>query len=81
MKPSIGRTVIVKGFVSNGSDEHPAIVNRAWSESRINVTLFPDCHAPVSLTSVLFVNDREAADKYLMDQSHESAVAFWPERV
>lgn len=53
MKPSIGRIVLFRTEHSNGTGEHPAIINRVWSDNCVNLTVFPDCGAPVSKTSVL----------------------------
>jgi hypothetical protein len=53
MKPSIGRIVLFRSETSNGSTEHPAIINRVWSDVCVNLTVFPDCGAPVSKTSVV----------------------------
>lgn len=51
MKPSIGRIVHVCTD-ANGTVE-PAIITRVWSDTCINVTLFPDCADPHSLTSIV----------------------------
>ena len=80
MKPSIGRILIVKGIESNGSDEHPAIVNCAHSDAMVNVTVFPDCGTPTCRTSVPLVADRVAAQAYLQRNAGH-IVCFWPERV
>jgi len=52
----LGDTVIVRDRnrpLSNGVDEHPAIVNRAWSESCcINAMVFPDHGEPYPAGSV-----------------------------
>lgn len=53
MKPSIGRIVWFHGFHSNGIDEHPAIITRVWTDTCVNLTVFPDCGAPVVQTSVV----------------------------
>ncbi len=59
MKISIGRVVVVRGVSSNGSNEHPALVNRAWADHDTidgpvlaNLTVFPDMGAPKCLGSV-----------------------------
>jgi hypothetical protein len=67
MKPSIGRTVIVKGaIVSNGIDEHPAVINRTWGGvdpgAAVNVMIFPDCGQPTCRTSIPFFPDRGGAE-------------------
>ena len=53
MKPSIGRIVIFTGLVSNNSNEHPAIINRVWSDVCVNLTVFPDCDVPICKTTVI----------------------------
>ena len=57
MKPSLGRIVLYHGLVSNTHNEHPAIINAVWSDTTVNITVFPDCGAPVCKTSV--VQDEE----------------------
>lgn len=52
--PSVGRIVIVRD-PSNGGGEAgtaPAIINRVWSPTCVNVTVFPDCAPPYSKTSL-----------------------------
>jgi len=84
MRPSIGRTVIVKGplVASNGTDRAPAIITRAWGDQdtqlgpvAINLQAFPDAGTPVSLTSVLLFESEAAAG-----DPGQYAVAFWPAR-
>lgn len=86
-KPSIGRIVITLGIDSNGSNEHPAIVNVVWGEGpnsswMVNLTVFPDCAPPVSKTSVCLFDSRVEAKAYCDQQTVSVLVAaFWPERV
>ncbi len=86
MKPTIGRIVIVKTDQHfNGSDEHPAIINRVWgandpadargSHVCINVTVLPDCAPPFCLTSVCLFETREEAAG-----SGAYQPCWWPER-
>lgn len=93
MKPSIGRIVVVKGaLTSNGTDEHPAIVNRVWGNGEpalgeavcINTTMFPDCGEKMAVTSVYMFETRKTAEEWLAEQKKHGcnpAVAFWPDRV
>lgn len=86
MKPSIGRIVLVKTTQTfNGSDIHPAIVNRVWSTNDpaeakgsfacVNVTVLPDGGAPFSLGSVqLFETEEEAT------ASGSTSTCWWPPR-
>ena len=54
----VGSVVVVKNArESNGSREHPAIVNRVWNPGCINVTVFPDCGSPYALTSLQSMAD------------------------
>lgn len=39
--------------INNCSQIAPAIVNRVWSDTTVNLTVFRDCHSPASKTSVL----------------------------
>lgn len=89
MKASLGRVIVVKGAVSsNGAEVHPAIINRVWSDKDpddavvlVNVTIFPDCGAPVSMGSVRLFNTPEKAEAQLALQGYSMAVGYWPERV
>ncbi|MGH8446883.1 MAG: hypothetical protein ACREVL_16545, partial [Solimonas sp.] len=87
MKPSIGRVVTTLGVQSNGSNEHPALVNRVWfahdtndGPGMVNLTIFPDMGAPTPRGSVYLHETREEAEKYLAEHPGNIA-AFWPERV
>lgn len=95
MKPSICRMVVVKGIQSNGSDEHPAVVNCVHGSAGdsecgeywcANLTVFPDCGTPRSATSIYVFEDRAKAVKYQERVQPVGAgatpfiVAFWPER-
>jgi hypothetical protein len=75
-----GRIVIVKGIRSNGTDEHPAIVTRVWSESCCNCTVFLDAQPPKPYCSIKLYKSREEADAALNNSSGTDVVAFWPER-
>lgn len=87
MKASIGRIVITKGAItSNGTDEHPAIINRTWSNADteegpvyVNTTVLPDCGVPTCVTSIALFDNRAAAEAAFT--SHGGRVAFWPDRV
>lgn len=58
MKPTVGRIVHFYtkdvGFWGNGVGEGPyaAIVTRVWSDNCVNLTVFPDCGNPYTLSSV-----------------------------
>lgn len=71
MKPSIGRIVIFGHLSSNGVNEHPAIINRVWSDECVNLTVFPDCGEIVSKTSVVLRPEGTVAEYYWR----------WPDRV
>ena len=83
MKPSIGRTVIVRGIESNGANEHPAVITRVWGpgdpaagdDVRVNVTVFLDAHAPQNWGSVRLCESQEEAERIGGPVS-----AFWPPR-
>jgi len=86
MEPTIGRIVIVKGAIrSNGSDEHPAIINAVHNPHSypdrgqagyINAMVFPDGGVPACVTRLHFFDSRKDAAK----SGHER-VAFWPDRL
>jgi len=47
-----GTTVIFVGHMSNGINEHPAIVTRDWGDGMVNLTVFPDYGSPFNQGSV-----------------------------
>jgi hypothetical protein len=71
MQPSVGRIVLFGDLDSNGQKEHPAIINRVWSGETVNLTVFPDCGAPVCKTSVPLLPEGTQAGYYWR----------WPDRV
>jgi len=73
MKPSIGRIVLFRSEQSNGISEHPAVINRVWSDECVNLTVFPDCGAPISKTSVV-QNEN-------MTDGNQAFAWRWPPRV
>jgi hypothetical protein len=83
MKPSLGRILLVIGTPANGNgaDIAPAVVTRVWSDEMVNVTVFPDCGAPVPATSVRIVADEEAARAVNDGAPYPQTLAFWPPRV
>jgi len=66
-----GTIVTVKGVVSNGHDEQPAIVTYAGelNEGRatVNVKVFPDLDESIDLTSVPFFTDPEKLATYIQE--------------
>jgi hypothetical protein len=72
MKVSIGLMIITLGVLaSNGTDEHPAIITRAWSDKDtadgpvcVNATVFPDLHSvpAVGQGSIMVYDTRELAE-------------------
>lgn len=80
-KPSVGRIVLVTGdpkytpkIQSNGVLVHPAIINRVWSDTTVNVTVFPDAGDPFNMTSLTQVED-------ISDLKGASSGWAWPPRV
>ena len=72
-KPSVGRIVLFRSEHSNGIDEHPAVINRVWSPDCVNLTVFPDCGAPVCKTSVV--------QNESLTEGHQAHAWRWPPRV
>jgi hypothetical protein len=75
MKPSVGRIVMYRvsepSAAFNGSETHPAIVTRVHGEGEtplVNLTVFPDLHAPLIRSSV-------------KHSETEPNAWFWPARV
>ena len=82
--PQIGSTVIVRGIQSNGATEHPAIITRAWSTQdtdrgavAVNLTVLPDCGAPLLRTSVMLFSAEHQALEYCGGKNNAVA-AYWP---
>jgi hypothetical protein len=73
MKPSLGRVVLFRMFDSNGVIEHPAIINRVWSDVCVNLAILPDCGGIVNKTSVMYSDD-------ILDESKNHSWR-WPPRV
>lgn len=87
MKPSLGRIVIARTSQAfNGSNEHPAIINRVWGSNdpaeakgahvAVNIAVLPDCGASFTATSVALFETKEEADA-----SGFSSCCWWPPRV
>jgi hypothetical protein len=68
MKPTVGRIVHYRGDEFNGVSVHPAIVTRVWNDGLVNLTVFPDAHAPIVRTSVYLLSKDDNAKN----------TAFWP---
>ena len=73
MKPSLGRIVLFRSLDSNGTKEHPALITRVWSDTCVNLTVFPDYGEPVYKTSV---NQNES-----LEGSNQNLAWRWPPRV
>ena len=48
----VGDTVNFHGYHSNGSNVHPAIVTRVWTQDCVNLQVLPDGREPFVATSV-----------------------------
>lgn len=70
--PSLGRIVLFRSELSNGATEHPAIISRVWSDTCVNLTVFPDCGVPVCKTSVVQNED--------MQEGNQTYAWRWPPR-
>lgn len=79
-KPSVGRIVLFRQHASNGIVEHPAIITRVWSDTCVNLTVFPDCGVPITKSSVEISDPpRVAGDD--ADLSLNNYAWRWPPRV
>ncbi len=80
--PTIGRIVILKGHISNNSDEQPAMVTRVFAPDYVNLMVFPDADNPFPRTSVRLFETRELAMQFQSQQETHPLVpvAFWPPR-
>lgn len=91
MKLSLGRIVLVKGIESNGQSVQPAMINRVWgtgdtseTPQGANVTVFPDCAAPLFRGSVMVHETEElgdAANKASVDLGNKPVFAYWPPKL
>lgn len=84
MKPSIGRTIIVRSNAarSNGTNIAPAVITRVHcSDGRgavlVNTTAFPDCAVPVVVSSVPLFATQADADHAV---GPDGCAAWWPPR-
>jgi hypothetical protein len=64
---------------SNGTVEAFGVVTRVWSETAVNMTVFPDFALPLLATSVTVVADRAAADEQRTKQLG-GCIAYHPPR-
>lgn len=83
VKPSIGRIVHLIGphAESNGAKVASAIITRAWSDTLVNVTVFPDCGVVHNATSIKFVESEDEARTAVEAADYPLSVAYWPPRV
>jgi hypothetical protein len=72
-KPSIGRIVLFRSHESNAAQEHPALITRVWSDTCVNLTVFPDNGSPILETSV---NQNES-----LEGPNQDLAWRWPPRV
>ncbi|AOY90546.1 hypothetical protein BKK79_00915 [Cupriavidus sp. USMAA2-4] len=83
-KPTAGRMVTVKGYIANGTDEHPGIITRvhgAGEGALVNVTAFPDLQSPKIFSSIPVYTSRTAARDAIVGPSRAAGYAFFPDRV
>lgn len=73
MKPSLGRIVLFRSLNSNGINEHPAVVTRIWSDTCVNLHVFPDYGDSINKTSV---NQNES-----LEGPNQELAWRWPPRV
>lgn len=80
-KPSIGRIVVFKCKPDAGLPLNvhtlPAIITRVWSETCINVVVFPDGWGPAQCFGVTSVQYDEAD----AENMHMHTAWSWPARV
>ena len=37
----------------NNTSEHPAVITKIWTNTCVNMTIFPDCNSPDNKTSII----------------------------
>ncbi|MDE4918286.1 hypothetical protein ACUXAV_000325 [Cupriavidus metallidurans] len=83
-KPTMGRIVVVKGYITNGSDEHPGIITRvhgAGEGAFVNVLAFPDLQSNKIFSSIPVYSSRAAADADVAGYTRrQNGFAFFPDR-
>jgi hypothetical protein len=83
MKPYVGAIVVVRTTSKfNGTDLHPGIVTRVWSDndpsdaiglySCVNIKVLPDCGQPFDQTSTYFFNEPPEPERF-------PYAAWWPQ--
>lgn len=78
-RPRIGTTVIHKGYITNGADEHPAMITRVHGVGEgalVNVTVFPDMQSPKVYASIPVYTSRKAAREAVVGQSRANGYAY-----
>lgn len=83
-KPTMGRIVVVKGYITNGSDEHPGIITRvhgAGEGAFVNVLAFPDLQSNKVFGSIPVYSSRAAAEADVAGYTRrQNGFAFFPDR-
>lgn len=62
-KPSVGRIVLFRSVESNAQKEHAAIITRVFSDTCVNLTVFPDYGSPLVKSSVFQNESLEGGDQ------------------
>lgn len=78
-RPRLGQDVIVRGYIANGTDEHPGIITRVHGVSEgalVNVTAFPDLQSPKLFPSIPVYTSRKAAREALAGPSRANGYAY-----
>lgn len=74
-KPALGRIVIVRvPQPFNGSNFHPGVITRVWSDTMVNVKVLPDCGPPYDETSITLHATKEEGET----SASPSRFAHWP---
>ena len=78
-RPRLGQSVVVRGYTTNGTDEHPGIITRvhgAGEGACVNVTAFPDLQSPKIFSSIPVYTSRVAARDALTGPSRANGYAY-----
>jgi hypothetical protein len=85
MRLSICSPIVITGIASNGTSDHPGVVNQVHGDGShgpagcvgmVNVTVFPDCGTARHVTSMYVFEDKASA--YAWSLEHGGGTCGYP---